>query len=526
MSQIIINTGNTANDGLGAPLRTAFTQTNYNFTQLFNAGPASSNITIANNTIQVTNNNGNLILATNGVGSIVTAANFVPDIPNVRSIGSGTDRFNTVYTQYLNAVTGVFSGDMFIAGNLQVTGNVVTINYSNLSIANSNITLATSAVNAAQANGGGLLIPIANANFTYNYSANTWNSTLAITAPSFTGDGANLTNIVANIQAVSLLGNVLSNNINYSNLTSFGLVSDIMSTGDYSTAGNVYANTITGNTIIANFLMGNGINITNISANAVIGNVPFALNANSAYTANLAALATQAVNADTALYAINANLAAIANTATFAQTANSAAYAIQADNANSAVVSGMTYRLAGNASISITGNINTSTVIANYFYGDGSNITGINSNFIVNGNSYANIPTTDGDLTININGNEWSFANDGSLNFPSQANLAGPGIRIYDDNVSLGTNAGNVSIWPGSTEWVFDTTGNVTLPSNTSSINYANGSPYGMGMLSSTPRTKASNAIGDAGQISWDDNYIYICTAANTWKRAALTGGY
>ena len=28
------------------------------------------------------------------------------------------------------------------------------------------------------------------------------------------------------------------------------------------------------------------------------------------------------------------------------------------------------------------------------------------------------------------------------------------------------------------------------------------------------------------GQICWDANYIYVCTATNTWKRSPLTGGY
>jgi hypothetical protein len=36
----------------------------------------------------------------------------------------------------------------------------------------------------------------------------------------------------------------------------------------------------------------------------------------------------------------------------------------------------------------------------------------------------------------------------------------------------------------------------------------------------SVPAT--SNAAGAAGQITWDSNYIYICVATNTWKRASL----
>jgi hypothetical protein len=37
-------------------------------------------------------------------------------------------------------------------------------------------------------------------------------------------------------------------------------------------------------------------------------------------------------------------------------------------------------------------------------------------------------------------------------------------------------------------------------------------------------RTPASaSAAGEAGTICWDDDHIYVCTAPNTWKRAALT---
>ena len=39
-----------------------------------------------------------------------------------------------------------------------------------------------------------------------------------------------------------------------------------------------------------------------------------------------------------------------------------------------------------------------------------------------------------------------------------------------------------------------------------------------------TARTPASaSATGAAGEICWDASYIYVCTATNTWKRAALS---
>jgi hypothetical protein len=38
---------------------------------------------------------------------------------------------------------------------------------------------------------------------------------------------------------------------------------------------------------------------------------------------------------------------------------------------------------------------------------------------------------------------------------------------------------------------------------------------------SQTPATAA--AAGQQGEIAWDANYLYVCIAANTWKRAGLS---
>jgi hypothetical protein len=40
------------------------------------------------------------------------------------------------------------------------------------------------------------------------------------------------------------------------------------------------------------------------------------------------------------------------------------------------------------------------------------------------------------------------------------------------------------------------------------------------------PRTPGSSDTGLQGEICWDASYIYVCVADNTWKRAALVGGY
>ena len=39
-----------------------------------------------------------------------------------------------------------------------------------------------------------------------------------------------------------------------------------------------------------------------------------------------------------------------------------------------------------------------------------------------------------------------------------------------------------------------------------------------------TAQTPASaTAAGEAGTVCWDADYVYICVATNTWKRAALS---
>jgi hypothetical protein len=85
-----------------------------------------------------------------------------------------------------------------------------------------------------------------------------------------------------------------------------------------------------------------------------------------------------------------------------------------------------------------------------------------------------------------------------------------------------------------------------TFNLNVSGVNYFNSYSTGVGTLTAAPLTIVSSALGttgdsfrietsksplsggtgSAGQIAWDTSYLYVCTATNTWKRVALTGGY
>jgi hypothetical protein len=210
MAQQIINTGAVANDGTGDPLRTAFTETNDNFTEIYTAGPVGSNVRIANNTILTLNTNGNLVLAPNGIGKVVANVDVVPNTANIRNLGSSTQRWSTVYTQYLNVTNGTtVAGDLTVGGNLTVTGNTVQI--GNLVTDAKTLQLANTAANANAANGAGVTVGASDniATLLYNSTGNVWTTNIGvsavgnITAPYFIGDGSQLTNIsVGNSGAV------------------------------------------------------------------------------------------------------------------------------------------------------------------------------------------------------------------------------------------------------------------------------------------------------------------------------------
>jgi len=41
-------------------------------------------------------------------------------------------------------------------------------------------------------------------------------------------------------------------------------------------------------------------------------------------------------------------------------------------------------------------------------------------------------------------------------------------------------------------------------------------------VIMSTTATPTGAGTGVVGQIAWDTNYLYICTATNDWRRVAL----
>ena len=194
-TQQIIDYGVAPNDGTGDPLRTAFIKTDENFSNIWSAGPVGSNITIGNNTVQVNNTNGNLVLKPNGVGVVQTNASIVPDFDQLRDLGSANNRFRSLYVSGGldlggNITAGNLTvenlvdllGDVTVGGNLTVNGTTLTVNVANLDIADKNITLANGSPNAQSANGAGITVAGANAQLTYISATDSWNSNKTLIA--------------------------------------------------------------------------------------------------------------------------------------------------------------------------------------------------------------------------------------------------------------------------------------------------------------------------------------------------------
>jgi hypothetical protein len=253
MTQYVINIGAIPNDGTGDPLRTAFNETNLNFNQVFAAGPVLSNIQIANNKILTTNTNGNLVLAPNGTGVVQSNVSIVPNLANLRNLGSSTQRWATVYTQYLNATQINLAGDLTVAGNLTVQGNIIQI--GNIVTDSLTIQLANTASNVSSANGAGITVGVNDniATVLYNSAGNVWTTNIGvssvgnISAPYFIGNGSQLTGLAAtygNANVVTLLAGFGSNNISTTgNISS----NNISTTGSISSNGSVSVNSLSVN---------------------------------------------------------------------------------------------------------------------------------------------------------------------------------------------------------------------------------------------------------------------------------------
>jgi hypothetical protein len=140
-----------------------------------------------------------------------------------------------------------------------------------------------------------------------------------------------------------------------------------------------------------------------------------------------------------------------------------------------------------------TGNLTlpSNTASINYANGDPYGGGGANTANIVFSDTvmYVAANTASQFLNIAYNGEGYSYL---SLPSDATANTTNAILRNDSGNVLVGTGTN-----PGGNtySWLFGNDGNLTLPSNTSSINYANGDPFSGGPV-------------NTGNVTFDDNVV------------------
>jgi hypothetical protein len=113
-----------------------------------------------------------------------------------------------------------------------------------------------------------------------------------------------------------------------------------------------------------------------------------------------------------------------------------------------------------NSSISTTGNIT-----ADYFIGDGSQLTGITATANTGDITFTDSLISSISNLIEINGNSYV-----------RLNSANAEITVDTNGAQIVSNLGVANY-----TWNFDSAGNLTLPGNSFAVNYANGSPVSIG---------------------------------------------
>ena len=134
----------------------------------------ASGTTLARTTVLESSNSGSLVSFTSGTKDVFITypaeKSVYLDASDVLSVGniSTTGYLRGPSTFTIDPAThGDDTGTLVIAGNLQVDGTTTTVNSTDMTVDDLNITVASGAANAAAADGAGLTIDGASATFTY-----------------------------------------------------------------------------------------------------------------------------------------------------------------------------------------------------------------------------------------------------------------------------------------------------------------------------------------------------------------------
>ncbi len=214
-----------------------------------------------------------------------------------------------------------------------------------------------------------------------------------------------------------------------------------------------------------------------------------------------------------------------------------------------------------NTTISTTGNIT-----ADYFFGNGSQLTGLNTSSISNGSSNVDIATANGNVTVTANGTyTWSFEDTGTMNFPASPasifggldndftiNTANSNAATYTFTFSqlgdltvpvnlnvienlyaadlVGPGNGNVTVTANTESWLFETDGRLFLPNsgviNASGNSVDIGSEDAISLEANTVVNIYTDTNGAGHQWQFGDAGELTLPASSEIKEVANPGGF
>jgi hypothetical protein len=177
---------------------------------------------------------------------------------------AGNSITSTDNTITIDPATTGSGGHVIIQGNLSVTGNVTYINSNNVTTNDLTINVANNAQTAAAANGGGIEVGPAGAQYAsilYNSTSNTWVVSNGANVSGAVSASGNITggNVLggANVNATTHTGTTVSvtGNVDAGNLRTGGLI---------SATGNITGGNLSGTSIVGTLTTAAQTNITSV----------------------------------------------------------------------------------------------------------------------------------------------------------------------------------------------------------------------------------------------------------------------
>jgi trimeric autotransporter adhesin len=443
------------------------------------------------------------------------SGDFLP-IVDISEAAAASKNKKITYSDFLNNIpTGTITSTMILDGtilNADINASAAIVDTKLATIATGG-KVSNSATTATDANTASAIVARDGSG---NFTAGTITANLTGTASNVTTN-ANLTGDVTSVgNATSIAAGVIVNaDIN----ASAAIALSKLATGALPSGITVASANIVNSTIVN----------TDISASAAIVDTKLATIATAGKVSNSATTATDA-NTASAIVARDGSGNFTAGTITAALTGAASSNVLKAgDTMTGALV--VPLASAATPSLTFTGDLDSGV------FSPGANQVAV----ATNGTGRLFVSSTG---TVGIDTNETGFNGQGLplIVGNGSGNL---GLTIYSGNNNFGTvqfadtaatgadsYRGVVAYKHGDEYMYFSTNATEKLRIDSSGrLLVGTGSDSGGALFQvngdrirvGTAKTPAtSGATGTTGEIAWDADYIYVCTATNTWKRSAI----